>query len=280
LAGALTLVAIAAVGPTTVAARAEERDGGIRLAQLGDLPYLDIAPTIAAAPGSEVRLPIRVSSPDVLPQKSFLSLRGLPPTIGLTEGQRLGPGSWTISLDLLPKMKAVIPEGLAAQAEIIVSLIGMDGKLIAQAKATLIVGPTASAPIEAKSVDKVEEGAASAATSPAPKEAPKENPPAISRSVAITAEERARAEGLVAQGERYLAQGKVASARLLFLQAAEANFAPAAMRLAATYDPAELSALKVLGVSPNVAEARKWYERARELGAPDAEQRLASLPRN
>ena len=77
-----------------------------------------------------------------------------------------------------------------------------------------------------------------------------------------------------------LAQGKVASARLLFRQAAEADFAPAAMRLAATYDPAELSALKVLGVSPDVAEARKWYERARELGAPEAEQRLASLPRN
>jgi hypothetical protein len=276
--GALVLAATMALGSATAVARAEDRQEGIRLAQQGDLPYLNVAPTIVVAPGSEVRLPIKVSSLDVLPQKSFLSLRGLPPTIGLTEGQRLGPGSWTVALSLLPKMKAVIPEGLAAQAEVVISLIGMDGKLIGQSKAILIVGPASSAPPEARSADKVEE--ASAATSPTPGGAPEDRRPAVSRSTVITAEERARAEGLVAQGEVYLAQGKVAGARLLFRQAAESNFALAAMRLAATYDPAELSALKVLGVNPDIAEARRWYERARELGAPDAEQRLASLPRN
>ena len=31
------------------------------------------------------------------------------------------------------------------------------------------------------------------------------------------------------------------------------------------------------GVQPNLGEARKWYERARELGAPEAEERLARL---
>jgi hypothetical protein len=273
---ALVLAVMMAIGSAVAAASAEDRQEGIRLAQQGDLPYLSVAPTIVVAPGSEVRLPIKVSSPDVLPQKSFLSLRGLPPTIGLTEGQRLGPGSWTVALSLLPRMKAVIPEGLAAQAEVVISLIGMDGKLIGQAKATLIVGPASSAPPEARSADKVEEAAASAA----PGGASEDSRPVISRSAVITAEERARAEGFVAQGELYLAQGKVAGARLLFRQAAESNFAPAAMRLGATYDPAELSALKVLGVNPDLAEARKWYERARELGAPDAEQRLASLPRN
>jgi len=30
-------------------------------------------------------------------------------------------------------------------------------------------------------------------------------------------------------------------------------------------------------VAPNLTEARKWYERARELGAPEAEERLARL---
>jgi hypothetical protein len=276
--GALVLAAMAALGSAAAVARAEDRQDRIRLAQQVDLPYLNVAPTIVVTPGSEVPLPIKVSSPDVLPQKSFLSLRGLPPTIGLTEGQRLGPGSWTIALSLLPKMKAVIPEGLAAQAEVVVSLIGMDGRLIGQAKAILIVGSASSAPPEGRSADKVEE--ASAATSSAPSGAPEDGRPAVLRSAVITAEERARVEGLVAQGELYLAQGKVAGARLLFRQAAESNFAPAAMRLAATYDPAELSALKVLGVNADIVEARKWYERARELGAPDAEQRLASLPRN
>ena len=85
------------------------------------------------------------------------------------------------------------------------------------------------------------------------------------------------AEQLLAQGERYLSQGTVAGARLFFRQAAEAGLAIAAMRLGATYDPNELSKLKVQGLVADVAEARKWYERARELGAPEAEQRLARL---
>ena len=49
------------------------------------------------------------------------------------------------------------------------------------------------------------------------------------------------------------------------------------MLLAATYDPRELARSGVQGVQPNLPEARKWYERARELGAPEAEERLARL---
>ena len=48
-----------------------------------------------------------------------------------------------------------------------------------------------------------------------------------------------------------------------------------ALRLAATYDPAELLRHRVQGVTPDRAEARKWYERARELGAPEAQEHLS-----
>ena len=47
--------------------------------------------------------------------------------------------------------------------------------------------------------------------------------------------------------------------------------------LASTFDPGELSRLRVQGVQANPAEARKWYERARELGAPEAADRLTAL---
>jgi hypothetical protein len=245
------------------------------LAQQLDLPYLNVAPTFVAESGSEAPLPIRVSPPEALPQRSFLSLRGLPPTVGLTEGHSVGVGSWAVPLAVLAKTKVIIPEGLSARAEVVVSLIGMDGKLIAQARTTFVVGPAPAA----KPTDNTVKETGPVAL-PAPKEEPKAGPSGVLRPVDITAQERARAEDLVAQGDRYIVQGKVASARLFFRQAADANLALGAMRLAATYDPAELSALKVLGVGPDLAEARKWYERARELGAPEAEQRLANLPRN
>lgn len=249
------------------------------LAQQPDSPYLNVAPAIVTEPGSEAPLPIKVSPPEALPQRSFLSLRGLPPTVGLTEGHSVGPGSWAVPLAALPRARVIIPEGLSTRAEVVISLIGMDGKLIAQARTTLIVGPASAAMPAATAADKPEKEAGPA-LSPTAREGSEGDRPGVSRPATISAEERARAEELVTQGNRYLAEGKVGSARLFFRQAAEANLALGALRLATTYDPSELSALKVLGVSPDLAEARKWYERARDLGAPEAEQRLADLAKN
>jgi TPR repeat protein len=47
--------------------------------------------------------------------------------------------------------------------------------------------------------------------------------------------------------------------------------------LARTYDPEILSALAVRGLRPDIAEARVWYEKARDLGSAHAAQRLATL---
>src|SRR5262245_12962840 len=139
--GRMALAAAAAFGLIAASASADGGNGAIRLAQQHvDLPYLNVAPTIVVVPGSETHLPIRVGPLEALPLKTFLSLRGLPPTIGLTEGQSIGLGSWTIPLAALPQTKAIIPEGLSTQSEVVVSLIGLDGKLIAQVKTTFIVG--------------------------------------------------------------------------------------------------------------------------------------------
>ena len=53
--------------------------------------------------------------------------------------------------------------------------------------------------------------------------------------------------------------------------------ADGALLLATTYDPVELDAIKVQGLSPDLAEARRWYERARALGAAGIDARLARL---
>ena len=86
-----------------------------------------------------------------------------------------------------------------------------------------------------------------------------------------------RSTKLVHGGVRYLEQGNITPARQFFRRAAEAGLAQAAIRLATTYDPAELRRFKAQGLVPDLAEARKWYERARELGADEAEERLSRL---
>jgi hypothetical protein len=85
-------------------------------------------------------------------------------------------------------------------------------------------------------------------------------------------------ERLVKRGEDYLAQGDIAAARLILGRAAEARDARAAFSLAATYDPAVLKQLHVVGFRPDIVQARAWYERAAEYGSAEASRRLAALP--
>jgi hypothetical protein len=82
---------------------------------------------------------------------------------------------------------------------------------------------------------------------------------------------------LLKRGRDLMASGDLSAARLVLQRAAEARDAEAAMALAATYDPAVLRQLKVYGLDADVAMARSWYEKARELGSAVASQRLELL---
>ncbi len=90
-------------------------------------------------------------------------------------------------------------------------------------------------------------------------------------------ESRERALKFVKRGTEELAEGRIAPARLLFDRAAEMGLALAAMALAATYDAAELKRPHLRNVLPDSAEARRWYEQARALGAAEAGARLQRL---
>src|SRR5262245_3499008 len=126
--------ALAALGPT-------ERVG----AQSLDQPQITVARTIVAEPASQASLGIEIGPLEALPKKCFVSLRGLPPSASLTEGHAIGPGSWAVPLVGLPMLKVNVPAGISGRAEIVISLIGMDGRLLAEARSALVVGPTAMA---------------------------------------------------------------------------------------------------------------------------------------
>ena len=72
-------------------------------------------------------------------------------------------------------------------------------------------------------------------------------------------------------------QGSVAPARQFFRRAADMGHGLVSLRLAPTLDPFELAGAAVVGLQPDPKEAATWYERARELGMPDATQRLSRL---
>jgi TPR repeat protein len=82
---------------------------------------------------------------------------------------------------------------------------------------------------------------------------------------------------LIKQGEQFIAAGDVVAARTIFQRAAEAGDAHAAMALGASYDPAVLAKLGVLGMGADVDKARSWYQKAESLGSQEATQRLSVL---
>lgn len=255
--------AVALALGVTLAAIALERAA----AQRGEAPRIAVAATIVAEPASQAALQIQVGPPGALPANSFIRLRGLPASVSLTEGHAIAPGSWAIPLFVLPSLKANVPAGVSGRSDIIIQLVAVDGTMLAEGRTALVVAPAASV----AAAEPQQKRSSSLVPPPPPVARP------VPRQSELSAEERARADRLVSQGERHLDQGNIGAARLFFQRAAEAGSARGAIRLAATYDPAELGRLQVQGVNPDRNEARKWYERARELGAPEAEERLARL---
>ena len=241
----------------------------LQLAQTGgaEMPRIAVLATVVAEPATQMPLQIRIAPTESIPRNSFLRLRGLPPTASLSEGHSIAPGAWAIPLNGLPRLRLNLPASVAGKSELVISLVDEDGKLLAEARVSLVIQQQAPV-VRAACARRGGEGARACASSPR------------AQAPALTPAERETAEKLVARGERDLEQGNIAQARQFFLRAAQTGLAQGALMLAATYDPRELARMRAVSVQPNIAEARKWYMRAVELGAPDAAHKLATLGGN
>jgi hypothetical protein len=234
-------------------------------------PTVTVAAAITGEPATQVALRIRVGPSAAVPPHSFLRIRGLPAMIALSEGHSIAPGTWAVALTALPNLKLFLPEGTDGRSEIVITLVALDGAVLAETKSSLIITTAqrdTATPPTAASILRAE-------TSLQPKAPPVPliaTPPLKHRF--MTPQDLERAQRLVMKGDQELTEGNVANARLFYQRAADAGLPEAAMALAATYDATELARFKVRGVPADPKEARRWYERARELGAGEAEQRL------
>jgi hypothetical protein len=215
---------------------------------------------VKAQPAARTRLPIEVSSPDSPIRNSFLRIRGLPIAAALSDGHVIAPGAWAVPLNALPSLNVILPVGIQGSSDVSINLVSVDGLILAEARTVLAIEVTPAA--------------ATATTIIRPE------PPASRETVLaqpLSPEERERAQSMHAKGLELLDRGQVYAARKLFEKAAEIGLAQSAVALAATYDPEELNKMRVIGLVPDPAAARKWYEKARELGALEASDRLRRL---
>jgi TPR repeat protein len=221
-----------------------------------DRPKISVPAETKAEAASRTRLQIEVGPSEAIARHSFLRIRGLPPAVALSGGHSIAPGAWAVPLNALPNLTIVLPVGQQAPAEVAISLVSIEGNVLAEAKTTLVVvqpPPRAGGP------------------------APGNAAPRVVVVPKLSPEERERALGLHAKGLEQLEHGSVYAARKFFELAAEMGLPQSAVAAAGTYDPDELARLRVIGLQPDVEAARKWYERARELGAAEAGDRLRRL---
>jgi hypothetical protein len=211
---------------------------------------------LRAEPASRLPFPIQVMPENAIAKNSFLRIRGLPPTVALTEGHAISAGAWAVPLRGLSSLHLILPVGLEGRSEISISLVSIEGTELASTTTTLSVAAVSPKADSADTRSSVSLGLVAPKLSPA---------------------DRERALALHAKGMEQVDRGNIYAARKFFERAAEIGLAQSAMAAAATYDPDELARLGVVGLQSDVAAARRWYEKARALGALDADQRLRRL---
>jgi hypothetical protein len=291
---------------------------------------IDVPGVLLAEPASEIALPLGLTPANKIPRNSLVRIRGLPSTAALSDGHAIAPGAWAVPIGALGRLRLALPVGSAGKSEIIVTLVTVDGEVLAETKSTLIIGaaqliapdtpqerasvattapppivapaqpapvvPSAGPPVpsaaqRAPSAPQAapaapSEGSSTTAASSRPASAPppeRSLPPGAAPSASpsqprLSPEARARAQGMIERGEALWRDGDIASARSFFERAAEEGLAEGALALGGTYDSYELARLRARGPKSDASLARRWYEKARDLGSAEAAERLRRLP--
>jgi hypothetical protein len=278
---AATMIAMT-IGVIAFGSRAADENGT-------ELPQLAVGPSLEVAPSVPTEFYVRVGGPpDALPPRSYIRIEKLPGSVTLSEGQKSVTGAWVVQLSTLEALRLTAPDGMGQGLEFVVDLVAGDGSVLAERTVALEV----TRAVVATPTDKNEDGAVvppatittssiSADTAPTASHA---SASPSDREISLapvrptpTRQERDQAERLLSRGDRHVTDGNIAIARQFFIRAAELGLPIAAWRMAETYDPMALAGANVRGLVPDPVEARKWYERARNLGMSEANARLQRL---
>ena len=214
------------------------------------------AKNVDAFGGGEVPLSIQVPSAGELrsagaEEGAFLLLRNLPEGVSVSAGMAMGR-VWVVPLREVAVLRLICRPGIAP-FRLGLSLMGPNQRVLAETAISVTLHP----PLPPGTVPT----ATDATRTPAKPE------PLTAQAEAV----------MLARGKEVLLQGGIAAARIIFEELATHGSAAGALALAQSYDPVQIAKSNATGAVPDISEARKWYERAAELGNADAKRRLAEF---
>jgi hypothetical protein len=202
-------------------------------------------------------------------ESASLLISGLPAGSTTSAGRPLGAGNWRLPASELSNAAIRPPRGFVGAIDLTVELRLADDTVADRQSLRLTwVGTPETTAAQTTGV---------AAPVGTDSTAPRETPNSQATSAPLRRLDREEIAYLLKRGEELVAVGELGPARLVLRRAAEAGDPNAAFALATTYDQTLLEALRVIGVAPDTAMARAWYEKAKELGSTDASRRLELL---
>jgi TPR repeat protein len=189
---------------------------------------------------------LTVSAKDAGPNAAVV-ISGLAPGSTLSAGAQVGPNTWQLSVEELDSAVVAPPRGFVGAMDLALELRLADSTVVDRKSLQLEwLEKSVSAPAKSQ---------------------PRQH------SAAETAL-------MMKSGADLMAHGDISGARLMYQRLAEEGEALAAFALAETYDPLVLRKSNVTGgITPDVALAQSWYEKAKALGSPTAAERLERLAR-
>ena len=261
--------------------------------------------TLAVQDGSglandSVSLGIHVGAP---PPGAFVSISGLAAGARLTSGKRVGSSEWRVSATEISGVSVIPPEGFTGQMLVTAELRDGDGVALtgtstrltwAAAPSLAAVAPPPRVAVAPPPMSMAPPVAVPPRVAVAPPPIVVPPPVAVAPPVAMAAAgpsampaspqadivrslDSREIASLIKRGQDLLAGGDVQSARMLLMRGAEARDARSALLVGTTYDPALLKQIGADGPMADAAQARIWYQRAKEWGEPDAQRKLEAL---
>jgi hypothetical protein len=216
---------------------------------------------INGKPGKPTQINIKISPEATrsgsIPEHSFVVLRGLPKDFRLSSGFST-KNTWIVSLRDLGSLSFTSPPNFSGKFSLEITL-HWGKKIIQTSTASVNLDPTFSDTATPHTWK----------TTIIPKTKTTE--------VIRPRLDKTRENFLIRRAQQLMKTGNVAAARMIFEDLALRRNAHAAYLMGRTYDPSVLKDIFVVGLQPDIEEARRWYRRAMELGSVRARERLEEL---
>lgn len=217
-------------------------------------------------------IPLGVSLAEASGDAALL-LSGLPVGSTISAGLPFGEGNWLLSASELSRAVIRPPRGFVGAIDLVAELRLADDTVAERLSLRLTwEAPETTTTIAAQTTDV----GAPVGTGGADAQA-RETPNSQATSAPLRRMDREEITDLLKRGGEFVAAGNLGPARLALRRAAQAGDPQAAFVLATTYDPILLETRRVIGVVPDIAMARAWYEKAKEFGSTEASLRLELL---